>query len=94
MQRENSQFPDVHMNKNSLTHHLLMITKFYNKTINIDDLKAINPKKFNRFSHVRRSLLKLHLDNLIHLNMDNTWTITPKGIAFIYDFAAVNPHAQ
>jgi hypothetical protein len=85
MQRQNSQFPDVHMVKFSLTH---------NKTISIDDLKVINPKKFNRFSHVQRSLLKLHLDNLIHLNADNTWRITPKGIAFIYDFAAVNPLTQ
>jgi hypothetical protein len=94
MQKRISHFPDVHMIKNSLTHDLLLITKFYGKTISVDNLKAINPKKFNRSSHVKRSLLKLHLDNLIHLNVDNTWKITSKGIAFIYDFAAVNPSAQ
>jgi hypothetical protein len=71
-----------------------MISKFYGKTISVDDIRAINPKKFIRSSSVKRSLLKLHLDNLIHLNVDNTWKITSKGIAFIYDFAAVNPSTQ
>lgn len=91
MQKVISRFPDVYMIKDSLTHDLLLITKFYGVTISINDLKAINPKKFNHFSHVKRSLLKLHLNNLIDLNADNTWKITSKGIAFIYDFAAVNP---
>lgn len=94
MQKVISHFPDVHMIKDSLTHDLLLITKFYSVTITINDLKAINPKKFNHFSHVKRSLLKLHLNNLIHLNADNTWKITSKGIAFIYDFAAVNPSTK
>jgi len=94
MQGAISHFPDVHMIKDSLTHDLLLITKFYSKTIGFDDLKAINPKKFNRSSHVKRSLLKLHLDNLIDLNVDNTWKITSKGIAFIYDFVAVNPSTK
>jgi hypothetical protein len=94
MQKVVSRFPDVHMIKDSLTHDLLLISKFYGKTIGILDVKAINQKKFNHFSHVKRSLLKLHLNNLIDLNVDNTWKITSKGIAFIYDFAAVNPSTK
>jgi hypothetical protein len=94
MQKVISRFPDVYMIKDSLTHDLLLITKFYGVTISINDLKAINAKKFNHFSHVKRSLLKLHLNNLIDLNADNTWKITSKGIAFIYDFAAVNPSTK
>jgi hypothetical protein len=91
MQIAKSQFPEINMVKNSLTHDILLITKFYDQIIGIEDLKIINNKRFNHFSHVKRSLFKLSLDNLIILNNDNTWRITSKGIAFVYDFANCNP---
>lgn len=94
MQIVKSQFPEINMVKNSLTHDILLISKFYDRLIDIKDLKEINNKKFNHFSHVKRSLFKLSLDNLIILNNDNTWRITSKGVAFVYDFAKCNPAKQ
>lgn len=78
------------MIKNSLTHNILMITKFYGKKINISDLQVIHPTAYNNKNKVSRSILKLSLDNLITVCENDSWIITNKGIAYLYDFAATH----
>lgn len=70
--------------KDSLTHDILMISKVLNKLISIKDLKEINSAEFSDASKVRRSLQYLSLHNLILLNDDETWIITPLGINCLY----------
>jgi|APGre2960657373_1045057.scaffolds.fasta_scaffold56814_4 hypothetical protein len=85
-----SSFSDVRIVKDSLTHNILLISKFYNKIISISDLQTINPHSFTHKNKVNRSLLKLSLDNLIVLYDNNTWIITKKGINYLYDFTSVH----
>lgn len=75
------------MVKNSMTHNILMITKFYDNLITFADLDTIHPKKYKDRNKVRRSLLSLKLHNFIILNDNETWIITPNGKNFLYDFA-------
>lgn len=68
-----------------------MISKVYNKTISIKELKEINSSSYRDANRVNRSLLYLNLHNLILLNEDNTWIITPFGKAFLYELVQRNP---
>jgi len=85
-----SNFSHIKMVKNSLTHNILMLTKFYARKINIEDLRVINPNSYANKNKVSRSILKLKLDNLIITYDDDSWAITNKGIAYLYDFAATH----
>lgn len=78
------------MVKNSMTHNILMITKFYDNLVSFADLDTIHPKKYKDRNKVRRSLLSLHLHSYIHLNDNDTWIITPNGKSFLYQFAEKN----
>lgn len=80
----------IKMKKNSLTHDILMISKVYNKLISLKDLYEINNTKFTDSSKVRRSLLYLNLHNLISLNDNDTWIITPFGKSFLYQVVERN----
>lgn len=79
------------MKKNSLTHDILMISKVYDKKISIEHLKEINQNKFNDATKISRSLIYLNLHNLILLNEDDTWIITPFGKTFLYEVVQRNP---
>lgn len=88
---ENEKFSSIRMKRNSLVHNILMISKVYNKIISVEDLDAINPKKFKERYRVRHALLRLSLDNLINLFEDETWTITDDGVRYLYYFVTKNP---
>jgi len=90
MKNTNKRFSQLRMVKNSMTHNILMITKFYDNLITFADLDTIHPKKYKDRNKVRRSLLSLHLHNYILLNDNETWIITPNGKNFLYDFAQKN----
>ncbi len=68
-----------------------MITKFYNKTININDCRVINPDEFRHTHKLKRSLLYLSLHHLIQLNDNDSWIITPRGIQCLYDIVKKYP---
>lgn len=71
-----------------------MISKVHNKLIGIPELKEINPKSFRDAHKIRRSLLYLSLHNLILLNEDDTWIITPTGVLFLYDIIKRHPQQK
>lgn len=77
------------MIKNSLTHKILLATKFYNTTITIKDLQELNPSH-NRLSDIMRSLKRLSDAGYVILNNNNSWIITPSGKKFLYDFIETN----
>ena len=79
---------DIRMVRNSLTHDILMITKFYNSSVTYSHLHEINNKKYRDKSKVDRSLLYLSLHGLVCRNSDTHWIVTPKGVSFLYHFAS------
>lgn len=90
MNTVNKRSVSFKMVKNSMTHNILMITKFYDNLVSFADLDTIHPKKYKDRNKVRRSLLSLHLHSYIHLNDNDTWIITPNGKNFLYEFAERN----
>lgn len=78
---------------NSLTHTILELTKFYRKTITINDLKSINPVMFGRTTKVERSLALLLSRNLVSGTTDS-WAITPSGIDTLYAMARSGGHVN
>ena len=90
MKNINKRSKTFRMVKNSMTHNILMITKFYDNLITFADLDTIHPRKYKDRNKVRRSLLSLHLNSLILLNDNETWIITPNGKNFLYEFAQRN----
>ena len=88
-------FDDIRTKKNSLTHNILMITKFYNKIITYSNLQEINSKDFRNTNKIDRSILFLSLNGLVHVTSPSHWIVTPKGVSFLYYFASKNPsHAM
>lgn len=87
----NSEFNGINIRRDSLSHRILMITKVYNRLINISDLKEINLKQFSSLSKVNRSLLSLALHEFIIKFEDDTWIITEKGKRFLYHVVAKYP---
>lgn len=81
------------MQKNSMTHQILLATKFYNKYITLSDLKELNPN-YPRMSAVSRSLKRLEHFKLIHMRDSNTWIITDLGKRFLVAFAEANKHKK
>lgn len=84
---------DFHMQKNSMTHQILLATKFYNKYITLADLKELNPN-YPRMSSIARSLKRLENFKLIHMKDENTWIITELGRRFLVAFADLNKHKK
>ena len=64
------------------------------KKITVEDLNIIHPNAYKNKSKLSRSLLKLSLDNLIILYDDDSWIITNKGLAYLYDFAATHKNTN
>jgi len=87
MKNLNKRSVPFRMVKNSMTHNILMITKFYDNLVTFADLDTIHPKKYKDRNKVRRSLLSLQLHNFILLNHNESWIITPNGKNFLYEFA-------
>jgi hypothetical protein len=87
MKNLNKRSVPFRMVKNSMTHNILMITKFYDNLVTFADLDTIHPKKYKDRNKVRRSLLSLQLHNFILLNDNESWIITPNGKNFLYEFA-------
>ena len=87
MTRYVSQFPDVKIVKNSMTHNILEFSKFYAKRIGLEELQYMNPTRYTSQRIINRPIFRLQSHGLIDLHDDNTWEITSKGIAFIYDIA-------
>jgi hypothetical protein len=87
MKNLNKRSVPFRMVKNSMTHNILMITKFYDNLVTFADLDTIHPKKYKDRNKVRRSLLSLQLHNFILLNDNENWIITPNGKNFLYEFA-------
>lgn len=81
------------MQKNSMTHQILLATKFYNKYITHADLKELNPG-YPCMSDVARSLKRLEKFKLIHMKDANTWIITDLGKRFLVAFAEANKHKK
>lgn len=72
----------------SSSHLILSISKFYGHEIGIKDLKLINNIKFDYLSNIKRELFRLELAGLIILNEDKSrWSITNKGVVYLYDLA-------
>ena len=82
-----TQFPDVRIIKNSMTHDILEFSKFYAKRIGLPELHYMNPKRYTSQRVINRNILRLQFHGLLEVFDDNTWEITSKGIAFIYDIA-------
>lgn len=74
----------IKIKKNSLTHDILMVSKVFNKLISIENLREINFEYYSDITSIKKSLLYLDLHNLILLNTDDTWIITPLGIQYLY----------
>ena len=87
MKNLNKRSVPFRMVKNSMTHNILMITKFYDNLVTFADLDTIHPKKYKDRNKVRRSLLSLQLHNFILLNDNESWIITPNGKNFLYEFS-------
>lgn len=87
MKNLNKRSVPFRMVKNSMTHNILMITKFYDNLVTFADLDTIHTKKYKDRNKVRRSLLSLQLHNFILLNDNESWIITPNGKNFLYEFA-------
>lgn len=74
--------------KLSMTHKILSITKFYNRTITYQDLYNINPKISPRGSDpINRSLVRLEKQGFIIRHDKKHWSITPTGVRFLSEFA-------
>lgn len=77
---------------NSRCHIILCVAKFYGHEIGLEELQTINPIKFKRGSDFARDILRLKVNGLILESETNPnhWSITNKGIAYIYDHARRN----
>ena len=77
----------------SSSHLIMTISKFYATEIGLPELKEINPTKFKFISDIRRELLRLELAGFIVFtkNDPNRWTITNKGVAYLYQLVKVHP---
>lgn len=66
--------------RNSVSHKILMITKFYRKPCSLEDMSVINPV-FSKpgKNRIHRYLLKLEMAGLIYRHSSTQWMITPKG---------------
>lgn len=82
-----SLFPHIKIMKNSMTHNILEFSKFYSKRISLVELHYMNPTRYSSQRIINRPLFRLQSHGLIDLYDDNTWEITSKGIAFMYDIA-------
>jgi len=71
--------------RNSLSHKILLIAKFYRKPVTIKDMAIINPI-FNKpgKNNVNRYLLNLELSGFLYRVTDTMWMITPKGESLLY----------
>ena len=80
------------MKYNSVSHNILLLSKFYNKSIQYSDCKIIMPK-INLNKDFSRCLLRLAVNGLIQFTNDHQtqWIITPKGIALVYDMPKKKP---
>jgi len=76
----------------SSSHLVMTISKFYGTEIGLSELKEINPIKFKFISDIRRELLRLELAGFIIFNEKdpNRWTITNKGVSYLYELAKVH----
>lgn len=76
----------------SITHKVLMLSKFYNKPISYKDCKYIFPS-IGKPSDVHRSVLRLSLSGLIQIVDESTpvWIITPAGISLVYEMPSKRP---
>ena len=82
-----SNFPDVKLVPNSMSHSILQFSKFYARRIGFSELHYMNPSKYTSQTIIDRPLYRLQSHGLITLYDDDTWEITSKGIAFVYDIA-------
>lgn len=82
-----TQFPGIRIIKNSMTHDILEFSKFYAKPIGLSELHYMNPKRYTSQRVINRPILRLRSHGLIEVFNDDTWEITSKGIAFVYDIA-------
>ena len=87
-----TRYPKIRIRYNSITYNILEFSKFYAKKIDLADLQRMNPSKYKTEKSIQRSILTLRLHELIHYYDDDSWEITSKGIAVLYDITNRKPN--
>lgn len=77
--------------KDSLSHKILMIAKFYRRAITIDDMTIINPlfSKPGR-NGVNRALLHLETSGFLYKTNQSSWILTPEGERLVMYFGSLS----
>lgn len=87
-----TRYPKIRIKNNSTTHSILEFSKFYARKIKFIDLQYMNPSKYKTEKSIQRSILSLKLHGLIDCYDDDSWEITSKGIAVLYDITNRKPN--
>ena len=87
-----TKYPKIRIKNNSTTHSILEFSKFYARKIKFIDLQHMNPSRYKTEKSIQRSILTLRLHELIHYYDDDSWEITSKGIAVLYDITNRKPN--